>query len=367
MGNVCASSTTDEKPEVVDSKSSAEPAVPLKEEPATPLTAEPEPEAKAIVTVVGARGLRSSDWLPGTGKPDCYVEMRSKGELLHTTAVISNTCEPVWAEEKPLMEFEGGAPLEFSVYDKDLIGSDFLGRATLEAKDYASEGFNGEVQLRDAKAPQAYLKVKVMMPGKDLPPGPPAEYTVTIERAKKESYGLRLDKQDPRRLVVFGISDGPFSKHNADVKPQEQVKVNDFLVAVNSANDTAAMLSEFGSSLKVECKFKRGVPVSVVFDRGDDSAPLGLEMAEKPGSMTSVLVRSFGGGAAARHNEAAREHEKINAGDRILALGATRGKAEDIKRAMESAKGQLQLTLLKPAVSRSHEGDTYTWGHWLFG
>jgi len=355
MGNVCASNTANDKTEVVDS-------VPAVED------APKENQQEVVVTIVGARGLRDSDWLPGAGKPDCYVEVRSADKLLHTTEVINNTCEPVWAEEKPLTELEAGASLEFTVWDKDTIGSDLLGKAVLNPEDYAGVGFNGELQLKDAKVPQAYLRVKVKMPGMDLPPGPAAEYTVTVEKQGKESWGLKMDKQDPKKLNIIEFKDGPFSKFNENAKPAEQVKVNDFLVSVNSAKDSAAMLAEFGTASKVECKFKRGMPISVVFDRGDASTPLGLETPEKPGSMVSIVVTGVAaGGALAKYNEAAKEGERISAGDRILAVGATRGKAVEVKKAIEGAKGQVLLTLLKPAVSRSDDGDEYTFGHWLFG
>jgi len=350
---------------VVDTIPPAESSAPLEPES----TADPA-VTSPVVIIVGARGLRNSDWLPGTGKPDCYVQVKSKDKLLHTTAVINNTCEPVWMEKQPLAELEGEAPLEFSVYDKDLVGSDFLGTATLEARDFASEGFNGELQLQKAKVPQAYLRVKVKMPGKDLPRGPLAEYTVTLERASaNDSYSVRLDKMDHRRLSILEIKDGPFTKYNASAKPEQQIRVHDFIVAVNSAKeDVAAMLSEFGSSLQVECKIKRGMPVNVIFDRGDKSMALGLEMPEQPtGMVTGLVHKVIGGGAVAKHNAAAKEHEKINTGDRILAVGSTRGKAVDIQRALENVTGQVQLTLVKPAVSRNEEGDSCTWQHWLFG
>jgi len=351
MGNVCASNTADGTSEPVDSQPSVQSEKPKE-----------EAQEDVVVTIVGARGVRDSDWLPGAGKPDCYVEVKSKGKLLFTTKVIPNSCEPVWMEEKELEEeLEEGAALEFFVYDKDLIGSDFLGKAALEPSEFSSGGFNKELELKEAKKQGAYLKVKVKVPGKDLPEGLAPEYTVTVEKANdKDSFGLRLDKQDPKRLFVMGLMSGPFDRYNKEKGPEEQVKVNDFLVAVNSATDSASMLQEFGSTKKATCKFKRGVPVSVVFDRGDGSEPLGLKFPVKPGAMTTVLIQSVEGGAAAKHNENAKAHEKFEPGDRLLAVGSAEGKAEQIMKAIEKAKGQVQLIILKPAQSDS-------WSHWLFG
>jgi len=327
---------------------------------------ESEKEANLVViTVVGARGLRDSDWLPGTGKPDCYCEVMAGGRRLHTTATVESTCEPVFDEAFWVADLEEDSPLEFRVYDKDLAGRDFLGKALLPAKDYAAEGFNGELKLLDTKADQAYIRVKAKVAGRDLPPGPSAEVTITIQRSSKETpMGFRLDTRDSSLLQVTGITEeGPVGAYNAGAKLQEQVKVHDFIASVNGATGTKAMLEEINRNLKVECLIKRCVFPTVIFDRGEASAPVGLQFVEH-GNADFLVIKGMD---ASRQSATAKDHERLRLGDRIVSVGSTKGKASVLERRLKEHTGKVQLVVMRPASGPGAEGGAARLVHWLFG
>jgi len=371
MGNICKG---EEKPAEVIEVTTAKENQDQKETAQEPEPQPQEAEPKLLITIVGAQGLRNSDWMPGTGgKPDCFCELKSGGELLHTTAVLTDVLEPVWREECVVAEIADGAALEFGVYDKDFVGSDFLGKAVLEAKDYAAEGFNGELKLADPKAPQAYIRVKVKVAGKELPPGPPPEFTVTAEKPTKDgSYGLALDYQDGKTLHVYGVKEGVFSAYNASVKPSMQVKVDDYIVSVNGEADVSAnMLQQFRDQQKVECVVRRSIKTTILFARGDAGSPLGLEFPEKPQDSYLVVKAIAAEGAAAASNANAKEQDKLLAGDRIAAVGGKKGNSAEMKALLEKASGKVQLNIVRQAiVPKSDEGGgdgLQGLVHWLFG
>merc|ERR1711920_644947 len=96
-------------------------------------------EEKFTVCVVGADGIRNADWLPWTGKSDCYTVVSvGKGDdftELFKTEVQNDTLNPVWKEEKEVT-IAKDQTLKFSVYDKDLTTSDLLGTAEIPYEDF---------------------------------------------------------------------------------------------------------------------------------------------------------------------------------------------------------------------------------------
>jgi len=117
------------------------------------------------MVIVGARGLRDADWVPGTGKSDpyCTCEVLSRPEATKVqTSVINDTCEPTWDHEAEIAGFQPGDVLVFKVYDQDLGKSDFLGTVSLKSEQFYPGGFDGDVPLADAgKGIQAFLKLKI--------------------------------------------------------------------------------------------------------------------------------------------------------------------------------------------------------------
>ena len=81
---------------------------------------------RCVIQIISARRLAAKDT---NGKSDPWVEM--KFENIHRkTPVISESLDPEWNET---WEFDCFLPpsIEFTVWDKDVVGNDFLGQVTI--------------------------------------------------------------------------------------------------------------------------------------------------------------------------------------------------------------------------------------------
>lgn len=352
---VAVVSPTGSQAAVVASASSAKP---VAAEGSAQAAAEETPALtpKLTVAIVGARGLRNADWLPGMGKSDCFCTLRTAGadKDLHGTKVQSNTLEPVWNEEVDVVEYNMGDPLMFSVWDADMAGRDFLGKVTLKGEDFNGIGFNGEVQLEEAgKNAIAYLRLKVKMAGQEYPPGPPQEITVTVEREPKKLTGLELDLQDGVFALVTAVKAGPFAQFNASAKPAEQLMPGDFIMQVNGATGNVAQIAEQlkkNGASKLEVLVRRPVEMGVIIDRQDPKKPLGLEFPKKL-SGNFLLVTKVEEGPFQDWN-AANPSREVRVGDRIVAVGGVRGTAAQLVKKLKSA-GKVQVTVVRPACPKS--------------
>jgi len=365
MGNACTDGNTQnvpvEKVQIEAQMEGPNPVMP--EEP-------PEEEPQLLITIVGARGVRDSAWLPSTGKPDCYCEVKTGDLLLHTTNSIV-ACDPFWGEVCKIKEIASGSPLSFTVYGKDLLGSDRLGRVLLEAKDYASAGYNGELKLKETQVSQAYIRLRVKVAGKPLPPGPPAMINVSVEKPSKEvSFGLDLDCQQSALLCVMEVkNDGAVDLYNRSLPPDMQIQPGDAIESVNGeCSSTEKMLAQFRTAMKADCVIKRTVLVNIIFDRGSPSStPLGLQFQGEEVQGENLIVKQITGGAAEKHNNSAQPHEKLHPNDRILSVGDKSRSAVDMQKKLESTEGKLRVLVRRVAEQPDAKDIKGGLTHWLFG
>jgi len=358
MGNHCCQENGSGNAEIVDAGASVvNPPEDAATQPEPEAAADPEPDAepekepKLVITVVGARGIRESDWTPfknsEASKPDCYCEVRLGGKTIHTTSTIDDCCEPVWAEECSVAELGENQALEFAILDKDLVGSESVGMASIQAKDFEAKGFNGELKLADAKVDQAYIRVKIKVAGKDLPAGPEPKFAVTLTREKDKSYGVKFNMRDERTLQLVEITDGPFATYNSIWPAHKHIRVHDFITRVNKVSgNSKAMKDELVANLEVEIEVTRCVYTAIVYDRGEPHSPLGMEFAEAKTS-DFAIVKSV---SEAGHNANAKDHGKICTGDRIISVGGQKGKATDLVKNLENSSGKVQIVLARPAT-----------------
>mmetsp|Transcript_18737 Transcript_18737/g.58894 ORF Transcript_18737/g.58894 Transcript_18737/m.58894 type:complete len:826 (+) Transcript_18737:49-2526(+) len=119
------------------------------------------------VLVIGARGLRNADWLPGAGKSDvyCVCSIVGKSHATSTTATCDDTLTPVWNHDFELAHYQIGDSLKFDLMDSDVScikKDDHLGTALLPSSSFYPHGFDGELRLSDSgDGVQAYLKVHI--------------------------------------------------------------------------------------------------------------------------------------------------------------------------------------------------------------
>jgi len=320
--------------------------------------------AKLTIKIMGARGLRNADWMPGTGASDCYCKVKALGAeaeekaegaeeepCLFQTKTINNSLTPLWQEESEIMEFEEGTSLEFSIWDEDTGGSaDFLGKVVMKYDEF-KDGFNGELKLLETKHNKSWLRVKVKLAGQDdYPEGPPAEFTIKIEKdpkAKKiKMHGLEVDDSDGKYLYVTNMKAGPFQTNN-EKEGVHKMRPGDFFVKVNDKEgDSKAMLEELKTKTDFEIVARHADEITVAIDKKEAKAPLGLECPKKP-TGNALLILKVGDGPFKEWNDA-NEERKVCDGDRVVSVAGFQGKAADLQKKMTGAT-TCQLLVVRPA------------------
>eukprot|EP00411_Alexandrium_monilatum_P120605 CAMPEP_0175646504 /NCGR_PEP_ID=MMETSP0097-20121207/7355_1 /TAXON_ID=311494 /ORGANISM="Alexandrium monilatum, Strain CCMP3105" /LENGTH=327 /DNA_ID=CAMNT_0016952403 /DNA_START=18 /DNA_END=1001 /DNA_ORIENTATION=- len=317
---------------------------------------EPERESAASelnISIVGARGLWPSDWQPGEREPACYCEVTANGDVLLSTAMSESGCEPVWAAAVDVSL--AGAALEFAVYRQCHDGRGFLGKAHLETKDYATDGFNGELKLKEAKTDEARIRVKVKLAGKDLPAGPAASFRVRVERPSAGTpWAAVFDDRDGVQLQVKDIANGAISEHNSRAKPQQRIDVGDFVMEANGLFGNArSMLAEFKTKCSVDCVISRSVTCTFLVDFGEASVPKGIDMIASS-EADSWVIKSIA--------DNGKGQGQLQPGDRIVAIGSVRAPAADPQKVREATTGKALVTVRRSAAGNGKGSPP----HWAF-
>eukprot|EP00419_Tripos_fusus_P067607 CAMPEP_0172932542 /NCGR_PEP_ID=MMETSP1075-20121228/220052_1 /TAXON_ID=2916 /ORGANISM="Ceratium fusus, Strain PA161109" /LENGTH=296 /DNA_ID=CAMNT_0013793869 /DNA_START=476 /DNA_END=1367 /DNA_ORIENTATION=+ len=129
----------------------------------------PGRKERVHVSIVEAHGLRKAD-IMSDSDPYCVCEVLGRPESTWKTAWKQNTQNPVWNELQELVTYRKHDSLVFSIYDYDegfwciSERKDFLGKATLKSDQFHPDGFDGVLQLANArKHQQATIKVAVQV------------------------------------------------------------------------------------------------------------------------------------------------------------------------------------------------------------
>jgi len=120
-----------------------------------------------VVSVIQAEGLQHMNHFTGD-HPYCVCEVKHADPSAPTTKAETkpvtegDTINPVWNETLELEAWQPGEALEFTVYDKGLIGSKTEGKAMLPSEFFYPNGFRGMISvigLLDAR-----LRIEVLPP-----------------------------------------------------------------------------------------------------------------------------------------------------------------------------------------------------------
>jgi len=306
----------------------------------------------AILTlqILGVRGIRDSDWFPGTGAPDCVVNIMCAGKLIGTTDVIADSLQPMEIEEAYVTEYIEGDSLEFKVYAKDGPGSDCLGRIALKPEQFLPNGFNEEVLLEDTRAKiEAYLSLKIKPRGKKYPTSPRSIFTVEVEKGEHTTYGLAIEHSDAKHIIVYGIKPGAFVDYNNSVEPCWQLKKSDFILSVNGESNMAHCLREFQTP-KVTVLVARGIELTFILERENLRKPLELAFPAKlwkQGYGLPITRVGITNGVAKEDSRCAGEWDKLQAHDRIVSVNGETGPSFDLRAKIENMTGKFQVRILR--------------------
>jgi len=306
------------------------------------------------ITIGGAYGLRDSD--PVQGKPDCYCLVKSVGRELHRTGTVQNSLSPTWNEEFDVFEHTEGDPLEFRLYESDEDSVKYLGRASLPCASFATQGFNGDVWIQEAKraSGEAYLRLKIKVLGMaDYPPNQtPREFTMAVKRGPQhKAWGLDLSSQLRDALFVEEVRPGPFRDANEKAGVEAELRRFDFILSVNDAvGDSVKMMESFGTDDEVVLRVRRPTQRALVIKGRRPSQPLGLVFLRGLKGQALVVARLDAGFFLEWNNSVADEDCRIRTGDHIIAVEGRRGKAHELVAQLEKASS-FQLSVVRPAAT----------------
>jgi hypothetical protein len=125
---------------------------------------------KLAVSIIQAQGLKHMNHFTGDHpyvvcevKHAAHRERRTKVETKPVT--VGDSSNPYWNETLELEPWHPGEPLEFSVYDKGLIGSKTEGKATLPGELFSQpNGFSGNLPIAGLSHALLYVTVRVLGP-----------------------------------------------------------------------------------------------------------------------------------------------------------------------------------------------------------
>jgi len=126
------------------------------------------PGQQLVVEVVRAIGLHHMNHFTGD-HPYVQCEVKHLDRHARTTratttpVTMGDTLNPVWGEKLELQPWQPGEDLEFTVYDKGLIGAKTEGRVLLPSHMFYPNGFNGSLEI--SGLPGALLQIVVQPAG----------------------------------------------------------------------------------------------------------------------------------------------------------------------------------------------------------
>merc|ERR1719223_1613353 len=121
-----------------------------------------------FVEVVRAMGLHHMNHFTGD-HPYVQCEVKHLDRHARTTratttpVTMGDTLNPVWGEKLELQPWQPGEDVEFTVYDKGLIGAKTEGKAHLPSHMFCPNGFKGSLEI--SGLPGALLQIVVQPAG----------------------------------------------------------------------------------------------------------------------------------------------------------------------------------------------------------
>jgi len=175
----------------------------------------------------------------------------------------------------------------------------------------------------------------------------PKEFWIAIDKDAGAPLGLAVDFEDPGLPRVVAVHPGTtVEEYNKRAKADEHVQVGDFMIEVNGVSgSTPQMLRRVSEDSHLRCLFRRPLMFQVTITRIDDS--FGLDITYHH-SGTSLIIQKVEGGSLAVWNIKNPDTE-VMAGDYIVKINGTEGKADDLLRTLQESKC-VDLLILRPEV-----------------
>jgi len=304
-----------------------------------------EPGNKALkVKIAYARGLRNADWT-SKSDPYCECEVVGKGSGKLTTAMVSDSLDPVWDFEGAVDCAEGDS-LSFKVLDKDLVSSDSLGSITIPAAAFQEEGFDGEVLLEQGGSGlKPYLRVSITGPdGKTYPQGMAKsdEFTFSI---KSKPLGLRMEKNGTIIRINQVLDTGAVPEYNKKAAPAYRVESGDYVSAVNGSFDYATIIKLVKEESKLDISVRKHVKETFEIE-----TPLGVDLKYEKDAV-DLSVKNIQPGKYAESSGKFKVFDHIIGVDSVQGPTTAARLSEELEKANRAPKTKLTISRLAPCPS----------------
>jgi len=157
------------------------------------------------VSILQAHGLHHMNHFTGD-HPYVVCEVKHRDSFLNATKVQTkpvtegDTLNPFWGETHTLEPWHDGEPLEFTVYDKGLIGSKTEGKVVLAPELFFPNGFSGMLSISGLPHAVLHIIVRPMGPVQaknSFVGNAPVETLITegITESKKKKKKVKIGKK----------------------------------------------------------------------------------------------------------------------------------------------------------------------------
>jgi len=166
---------------------------------ATGSTAYAGPQRLAV-SILQAHGLQHMNHFTGD-HPYVTCEVKHTGHFERKTMVETkpvtkgDVLNPFWGETHHLEPWHMGEALEFTVYDKGLVGSKTEGKIVLPSENFQAQGFSGMLQISGLPHALLHVIVRPMGPSTVGTTAPITEVAEAVVSGKTKSKKLKKNKK----------------------------------------------------------------------------------------------------------------------------------------------------------------------------
>lgn len=168
--------------------------------------------------------------------------------------------------------------------------------------------------------------------------------------------GFGLDLAEGLNLRISRIyAKGKIPEYNVIAPPEKQVKVGDFIVAINAP----AMAGEGTPAEDLVQKLKQGGEMTLSvrrpmlftitkLDRKSDEKGLGLDLSFHPRGMCAKVRKVFEEGVVPRYNKTVPTEKQVQSNDCIVLVNGQGGSAKDMVEALGKSP-TIDIVIARPA------------------
>jgi len=230
---------------------------------------------KALIHIQKAEGLKSMNHFSGD-HPYCVCQVKradgqTQGAQIATKPLMDgDTLNPIWDEAFQIEPWEPGDALEFSIYDKGLLGAKTEGKAFLSAEEIYPGGFNGALSISGLADAGLFVEVQIGIPEAVDYGAPAATYEAqelyvplnVYSGLPTEAHAETIEGEEPPEDANEIAPSATYSeiKHKAYNMPQ--VSPTGFKVAVSilQAQGLKHMNHFTGDNVYAVCEVRRSRP-----------------------------------------------------------------------------------------------------------